>query len=129
MAMAVRICPFVLRAIRMAHNTKKRNRMKSRLRIISVLLALLLLVACQRVGASQNSNVSLPATAEDVPRIRVKELKALLDAGEEVIVADARSLSSYEESHIAGALSLPLIEVDDRYKELPKDAKIVFYCT
>ena len=102
----------------------------SRLKIVYALLALLLLAACQSANAPQASDpASVPATAEDVPRMRVVELKALLDAGEEVIVADARSATSYEENHIAGAISLPLLEVDERYKELPKDAKIVLYCT
>jgi hypothetical protein len=103
----------------------------SRLKIVSALLALLLLAAaCQNANASQASGASpVPATAADVPRMRVVELKALLDAGEEVIVADARSAASHEESHIAGAISMPLLEVDKRYKELPKGAKIVLYCT
>jgi len=102
----------------------------SRLKIVSALLVLLLLVACQAADGSQaGSSAAAPATTEEVPRIQVKELKALLDAGEEVIIADARSLTSYEASHIAGAISMPLLEVDERYKELPKDAKIVLYCT
>ena len=101
----------------------------SRLKIIYALLALLLLAGCQSAAASQASNISAVGTAADVPRMRVKELKALLDAGEEVIVADSRSLASYEESHIIGAISMPLLEVDKRYNELPQDAKIVIYCT
>jgi hypothetical protein len=102
----------------------------SRLKIVSALLVLLLLAACQAANASQASgNESIPTTTEEVPRIRVKELKALLDAGEEVIIADSRTPRSYRASHIAGAISMPFLEVDERYKELPKDAKIVFYCT
>ena len=102
----------------------------SRLKIVAALMVLLLPAACQAADASQTSdNESIPATTEEVPRIRVKELKALLDAGEEVIVADSRSLRSYNASHIAGAISMPLLEVDERYDELPKDSKIVFYCT
>ena len=50
-------------------------------------------------------------------------------ADEEVIIADSRSLTSYEARHIVGAISMPLLEVDERYKELPQEAKIVFYCT
>ncbi|MGR9036631.1 MAG: rhodanese-like domain-containing protein, partial [Gammaproteobacteria bacterium] len=46
--------------------------------------------------------------------MRVTELKALLDAGEEVIVVDSRSLESYEARHIVGAISMPLPEVDER---------------
>ncbi len=99
-----------------------------RFKIVYALLALLLLAACQSASANQVTG-DLPATVADVPRMRVKELKALLDAGEEVIVADSRSLASYEARPIAGAISMPLLEVDKRYKELPKDRKIVFYCT
>ena len=102
----------------------------SRLKIVYALLALLLLTACQSANATQTSRAApVPATAADVPRMRVKELKALLDAGEEVIVVDSRSLTSYEARHIVGAISMPLLEVDERYKELPQEAKIVFYCT
>ena len=101
-----------------------------RLKIVSALLVLLLLTACQAANASQTGgNESIPATTAEVPRLRVKELKALLDAGEEVIIADSRSLKAYEASHIAGAISMPFLEVDKRHRELPKDGKIVFYCT
>ena len=102
----------------------------SRPKIVSALLVLLLLVACQGADASQvGSSDSIPATTAEVPRIRVTELKELLDAGEEVIIVDSRSLRSYEASHIAGAISMPLLEVDERYNELPQDSKIVLYCT
>jgi hypothetical protein len=102
----------------------------SRLKIVYALLVLVLLASCQSANASQaNSAPSAVSTAADVPRMRVKELQALLDAGEEVTVVDARSLASYEARHIAGAISMPLLEVDKRHPELPKDAKIVFYCT
>jgi hypothetical protein len=102
----------------------------SRFKIVYALLALLVLVACQSANASKASgDPSLPATIADVPRMRVKELKALLDEGQEVLIVDARLLKAYEESHIAGAISLPLLEVDKRHRELPKDAKIVYYCT
>ena len=102
----------------------------SRLKIVSALLVLLLLVACQATNTPQTGgSESIPTTIEEVPRIRIEELKALLDAGEEVIVADARSLDSYQASHIAGAISMPMLEVHERYSELPQEAKIVFYCT
>lgn len=102
----------------------------SRVKIVYALLALLALAACQSANAPQaNSPAAVPATAADVPRMRVQELKALLDAGEEVIIVDSRSLTSYEARHITGALSMPVLEVDARYAELPTDRKIVFYCT
>lgn len=69
-----------------------------------------------------------------VRRIGLAEAKALADAGEAILV-DVRTPSSYEEAHIAGALSLPLDEVTDRLDELVEragdlggEALIIFYC-
>jgi hypothetical protein len=94
-------------------------------RIVYGLLALLLLAACQ--GAAVRSQEI--ASVEDVPRIAPQEVKAQQDAGENVIVADARSLESYETRHIAGAISVPALDVADHLDALPKTAHIVFYCT
>lgn len=88
------------------------------------LLALLVLAACQ--GAAGPAAIAGPA---DVPRITPQELKAQLDAGEAVIVADARSLEAFEMRHIAGAISVPLFEIADHLDELPHRAHVVFYCT
>ena len=96
-----------------------------KVRIVYGLLALLLLAACQG-SAGPSPEVT---SKEDVPRITPQELKAQLDAGEKVIVADARSLESYQERHIAGSISVPLLEVTDHLDKLPKRAHIVFYCT
>lgn len=68
-------------------------------------------------------------TEDAVPRIMAESLKARLDAGEEVVIVDTRSLENFREKHIAGAVSMPLVEVDLRYRELPKDKTIVLYCT
>ena len=71
----------------------------------------------------------IPTTVSQVPRIKPQELKEKLDAGEEVIVVDARSLDSYESHHIPGALSIPLAEIEERHGELPQEGEIVLYCT
>ena len=94
-------------------------------RIVYGLLALLLLAACSRSAGPAGA----VASTADVPRITPQELKAKLDAGEPVIVADARSAASYEASHIAGAISVPATGVQDHLDALPQDAQIVFYCT
>ena len=85
--------------------------------------------------ATLMTTTTLPATEEgspptsisQVPRINPQELKERLDAGEDVIVVDARKLEFYERHHIAGALSIPLSEIMDRQGELSKEKKIVFY--
>jgi rhodanese-related sulfurtransferase len=62
-----------------------------------------------------------------VARISVAAAKALADAGEAILV-DVRTAATYEQSHIAGAVSLPASEVARRSAELPPDELIIFYC-
>jgi hypothetical protein len=64
----------------------------------------------------------------DVPRISVQETKEGLDAGE-IVLVDVRNQTTYDNKHIAGALSIPETEIDARLGELPRDKEIVLYCT
>ncbi len=64
-----------------------------------------------------------------VPRISVLELMAAIDAGEYVTIVDTRSTSSYASRHIAGSISVPYYETEERLGEFPTTGKIVFYCT
>lgn len=66
-------------------------------------------------------------TAQDVRRVSIDELRAMLERDEAVAV-DVRSKQSYDFGHISGALSIPREEVRERAGELPKDKLIVFYC-
>lgn len=62
-------------------------------------------------------------------RITAAELKSLYDAGR-VVVLDVRSAAAYRESHVTGALSVPLDQVAARAPELVKSGKpVVAYCT
>ena len=104
--------------------------MKVSFKIGYVLLALLLLAACQQSAAAPvQGSAAIPASQDEVPRIKAQDVKALQEAGEKVVVADARSYESYETRHIVGAISVPAIEVGDHLDKLPKDAHIVLYCT
>ncbi len=93
--------------------------MLRRLATLTAFLALLVGVA---------ACTSIPETADDIPRITVEELKTELDRGP-VTVIDVRGASSYETSHLRGALSIPEAEVKSRVGELPRDGLIVTYCT
>jgi 3-mercaptopyruvate sulfurtransferase SseA len=66
---------------------------------------------------------------DNAPRIEVAELKAL-QARNEVLILDVRPVESYNGSHAKGAISYPLdrIEKGD-FKDLPKNKRIVTYCT
>jgi 3-mercaptopyruvate sulfurtransferase SseA len=73
---------------------------------------------------------ALPLTEADVPRVTVEEAKAALDNGEAVIV-DVRSVNSYAAGHVAGAISIPLVEFENNIENLSldKDQWIITYCT
>jgi ArsR family transcriptional regulator len=46
----------------------------------------------------------------------------------EVLVLDVRPAVEYENGHIAGALSIPLKELERHLSEIPADREIVAYC-
>ncbi len=73
---------------------------------------------------------NLPLTEAGVPRISVEEAKAAFDSGEAVIV-DVRNVEAYAEGHVAGALSIPLadIEFNPSGVALDKTQWIITYCT
>ncbi|MEW6749392.1 MAG: metalloregulator ArsR/SmtB family transcription factor [Candidatus Latescibacterota bacterium] len=48
--------------------------------------------------------------------------------GRDVVVLDVRPAEEYVAGHIAGALSVPLAELERRLAELPRDRQIVAYC-
>lgn len=77
--------------------------------------------------ASQNG---LPLTEAEVPRVPLEDSLTALQSGEAIIV-DVRSVQAYQASHIAGAISIPLgeIETNPAGLNLDKDQWIITYCT
>lgn len=63
-------------------------------------------------------------TLEPVDRHRLFER---VQAGE-VVVLDVRPVEEYRAGHIAGAVSVPLGDLEQRLGTLPKDREIVAYC-
>jgi rhodanese-related sulfurtransferase/DNA-binding transcriptional ArsR family regulator len=55
------------------------------------------------------------------------ELKARLKA-QSVILLDVRPAEEYAAGHIAGAISIPHDQLDDRLREIPRDKEVVAYC-
>ncbi len=45
-----------------------------------------------------------------------------------LLLVDMRAREDYQRGHIKGALSMPLEEIDKRYRDLPRDKEIVTYC-
>lgn len=92
--------------------------------ISRILLAAAVILAAAPEAAPQ----AVPATAADVPRIEGPAIKKLVDKGEAVVV-DVRSKDGWDMSHADGAVHIPLDELSQRLKELPKDKLIAAYCT
>jgi 3-mercaptopyruvate sulfurtransferase SseA len=84
----------------------------------------------QVVDPASQSTDELPLAEAEVPRVTVEEAKAALDSGTAIIV-DVRGSDSYETSHIAGAINIPLTEFETNPEglNLDKDQWIITYCT
>jgi hypothetical protein len=66
-----------------------------------------------------------------IARITPEELKAKLDAGEDLLVVDVRHRVDFEAEPviIPGALHLMIEELETRHQEIPRAREIVLYCT
>ena len=92
--------------------------------IAAVALAALVAGAAGRASARQAG----PHQAAEPPRIAPEEVKRLAAKGE-VLIVDVRGKDSYDLEHAAGAISVPLGEIETRLADLPKDKQIAAYCT
>ena len=106
--------------------------------ILSGLLIALVVFAygCrQSVAKSSNISESFAQTVESndaqivkTPQLTIllSDAKVLLD-DENAILIDIRPLSAYEISHITGSISIPVTELENRLREIPKDKRIIVY--
>lgn len=95
--------------------------MKKTYRCILFLLTVLLL---QTFFASLSIAQAAP---EDVQRITVADLKARLDAGDDVVIIDVRIKGAYDNGHIRNAISMPIADISTRHQELKNEPFVVFY--
>jgi rhodanese-related sulfurtransferase len=58
----------------------------------------------------------------------VEELKARLDAGEQIHLIDVREDEEVAQGIIPGAIHLPLGQVPQRLDEIPRDEEVIFIC-
>lgn len=91
---------------------------------VYALLASLRTVASRLGDAERAAARFLGASQEAVSRA---ELLGRVRSGDAVVV-DLRPADEFEAGHIAGALSIPLPELEARLAELPPDVEIVAYC-
>jgi predicted small secreted protein len=112
----------------------------------AMILAVVALTACNstdgsgsgsqaRSQSNKQSPSQSPAPAakptqqgDGVPRVTTAELKEALDNGTAIVI-DVRTEEQYKAGHIKGALHIPEAQIADRAGELPRDKKIVTYCS
>lgn len=92
-----------------------------------------LLQAVQEVARTQLSEVGETVRAhfeakDAIQPISATELRRRIGSGDDVVVVDVRPTSEYQSGHIAGAISVPLDELENRLGELSEDTEIVAYC-
>lgn len=75
-----------------------------------------------------NTNGHDHAAESAVPRININDAKAAVDRGEALLL-DVRAADAYRSGHITGAVAMPEAEIPSRGMSLPKDKKIITYCS
>lgn len=75
---------------------------------------------------SRNPDTSIPYP--EITRVDLSTAKGAYDDGTAVFV-DVRDQSYYQDAHIPGARSIPLLQLEDRLDELNQDDWIILYCT
>ena len=80
----------------------------------------------QRLSGQSSQSPSPPA--DNARRITAVDAYKLYEKGD-VLIIDTRTEAAFKESHIKGAILVPVNEVAAKAKDLPHDKMIVTYCT
>jgi len=113
----------------MASRSNYRNKLLAGLLLGGGILLLLAGIAFAWVNHQTNPVATpTPASVEQVQRVSLVEAKSAFDAGTALFL-DVRDPNSYAQSHIQGAISIPLDELSSRLNELDPGRWIITYCT
>jgi len=93
--------------------------MSKTFRIASILLGVVLIPNTWALAQEQTPKPE---------RIAITDLKGKLDSGEKFLLIDVREdWELKQDGAIAGAIHIPVAELDGRMKDIPKDVQVVFY--
>lgn len=65
---------------------------------------------------------------DDVTTVTAEQVKLILDSREKTILIDLRPSEDFHKGRLPGARSLPLKELDKRYREIPRADRVILYC-
>jgi rhodanese-related sulfurtransferase len=81
----------------------------------------------ERIAGIQNVVREFRRSKFDFETVTIEELIEKFEAGR-VTILDVRPEAEYQQGHIANAISIPIEELSERLKELPKRKEIIAYC-
>ena len=85
-------------------------------------------LAAERLPGVKGLAEAYLGSREGLEPISADELLARLKAGEPLVMVDVRPTEEYQAAHVPGAVSIPLEQLEQRLRELPRDREIVAYC-
>jgi len=103
--------------------------------VVGLVLVIVLLLTNNKsntppiVAQPSGTPLATAAAGSDPPRMPLDQFKTLYDnPSTRPMIIDVRAAASYDEGHIAGAISFPEADVDTRINEIPKDKLVIAYC-
>ena len=85
-------------------------------------------LAAERLPGVQGLVEAYLGSREGLEPLSGDQLLARLKAGEPLMVIDVRPSEEFRAGHIAGAVSIPLAELEERLRELPAGREVIAYC-
>ena len=67
-------------------------------------------------------------TEDDVVTVTAEQVKGFLDAREKMVLIDLRPAEEFQKSRLPGARSVPMKELEKRFREIPQSGRVVLYC-
>ncbi|MCB2209464.1 hypothetical protein KQH62_01105 [bacterium] len=92
-----------------------------------VALSIVGLIIAQNQRQARIESPGPVASQDDVPRLTADE--AYQAQAEGAVLVDTRSAAQYQQQRVAGAINIPLDQLETRMAELDPDTWYVTYCT
>jgi len=100
--------------------------------LLLAITAIAFVLACANPAPPQTIETAntppISSEDDDAPRITLADAKNDFDAGTAIFI-DARGADSYKDEHIKGAVNITLDTLNKMIKSIPKDKKIITYCS
>lgn len=93
-----------------------------------IVLSIVGLILADNLRQARIENPGEITNQDDIPRVTAAEAYEALTNGEAVLV-DTRSEVVFQAGHAAGAINIPLDQVEARLGELDPDTWYITYCT